>query len=66
MNNVLTHPTPQNEIDDETTLKQIVLEIDHLNGQMAQDRKEIERLKAETDLLKVETRAILATLGVGV
>lgn len=66
MSEILTSPAPQSETEYETTLKQISVEIDYLNGLMAQDRKDIERLKAETDLLKIETRAILATMGVGV
>ena len=66
MNDVTTFSALQTNTEDESTLKQILIEIERLNGRMEQDREEIERLKAESNLLKVETRAILATLGVGV
>lgn len=66
MNDILSQPGVQTDAEEETVLQQISAEMDYLNEQMARDRKEIERLQAETNLLKVETRAILATLGVGI
>ena len=66
MNDILSQPGVQTNAAEETVLQQISAEMDYLNEQMARDRKEIERLQAETYRLKVETRAILATLGVGV
>ena len=66
MNDATTISALQTNTEDESTLKQMLIEIERLNGRMEQDREEIERLKADSNLLKVETRAILATLGVGV
>ena len=54
MNDILIQPVSTGEAEDETTLKQIWVEIDRLNGQMAQDRKDIERLKTESELLKIK------------
>ena len=45
------------------TLAQLFAEMQHLNELMRQDQVVIDRLKAETDLLRVETRAILTRLG---
>ena len=61
MNEILTPSVPHSDVDDETMLEQISVEIDYSNGQMAQDRKDIESLKAESELLKAETRSILAS-----
>ena len=47
-------------------IQQIHIEITRLNQKMDEDRIVINRLKTETELLKVETRAILADLGVAV
>lgn len=66
MSDVSTFSAVQTNAEDESTYQQMLIEIEQLNGRMDQDRKEIERLKAESNLLKIETRAILATLGVGV
>ncbi len=62
----LADPDPTTEAEFEAAFKQMLQEMDRLNQQMEQDRKDIERLKCEADLLKIETRAILATLGVAV
>lgn len=52
MSETLTSSMPGSDTEDETILRQISIEIDSLNGRMAQDRRDIERLKSDTDLLK--------------
>ena len=54
-----TMTEPQTEADYEIAVKQMLAEIERLNQPMDNDRKEIERLRAET-------RALLSTLGVAV
>ncbi len=66
MTDILTSSSPRTDAEYETALQQMKGELERLNRLMEQDRKDIDRLKAESDLLKIETRAILATLGVSV
>lgn len=63
MNDVLSSTVPKQEAEPEKTLTQLFTDMQHLNELMRQDQVVIDRLKAETDLLRVETRAILARLG---
>ena len=63
MNSTLTQPVAQTEAEQEATLNQLFTEMQHLNELMIQDQAAIDRLKVETDLLRIETRAILARLG---
>jgi hypothetical protein len=57
---------PTDDANYQVAIQQLHTEITRLNQKMEADREDIDRLKSETDLLKVETRAILATLGVAV
>jgi len=50
-----TRPSPKEEL----TLEQIVAEMKKLRGIMDKDRAEIQRLKAESDAIKLETQEIL-------
>ena len=59
----LTLKEPTTDPDYRAAIQLLHAEIALLNQKMAKDRTEITRLKSETDLLKVETRAILASLG---
>ena len=59
-------PTSVSEQDYQALTQEMFAEIARLNQSMDDNRKEIELLKSESNLLKVETRAILATLGAAV
>jgi hypothetical protein len=48
----------------EAAWKQVMAEISRLNDLMQQDRIEIERLRDESLVLRTETRALLAGMGV--
>jgi capsule polysaccharide export protein KpsE/RkpR len=50
-----TRPSPKEDL----TLEQIVAEMKKLRGIMDNDRAEIQRLKAESDAIKLETQQIL-------
>jgi len=63
MSRTLTQPVLQIEAEQETTLNELFTEMQHLNELMKQDQAAIDRLKIETDVLRLETRAILARLG---
>ncbi len=65
MSDTLDQIEGKSEVAEEVLLDQIRQEIDFRYGQMAQDRREIERLKAESELHNVETRCILSALGAG-
>lgn len=67
MNNAtITQSAPQTTEDYEAAFDRIMAEAEILNEQMRRDRVDIERLKAETQILKSETRALLASIGVKV
>jgi type II secretory pathway component PulM len=59
---VLSQPTLETDADYEAAIEQYLAEMRRLNEQMNNDRSDIERLKAETETLKTQTRALLATL----
>ena len=54
---------PTNDADYRAAIQRMYTEIAFVNRKMEEDRKDILRLKSEADLLKVETRAILASFG---
>ena len=60
---VLAQSTPETDADYEAAIEQYLAEMRRLNEQMKNDRRDIERLKAETETLKTQTRALLATGG---
>ena len=59
---VVTQPKPR-IADYKAALEQLFQEIDGSNQKMQANRYEIEQLKADADILKAETRAILTTMG---
>ena len=59
---VFSQPTLEKDADYEAAIEQYLAEMRRLNEQMNNDRSDIERLKAETETLKIQTRALLATL----
>jgi peptidoglycan hydrolase CwlO-like protein len=56
--------TPQTAAEYEAAMDQLLAEIQRLNQQMKEDQSAIDRLKTETETLKRETRALLASMGV--
>lgn len=56
--------TPRSTAEYRVVMEQMLLELDQSINRMEVDRKDIERLKIESDALKEETRAILSTMGV--
>jgi hypothetical protein len=59
---VSTQPKLETQADYEAAIEQCLQEIRELNEQMRSDQAAIDRLKAETQQLKAETRAILESL----
>ena len=57
------HPAPETTAEYETKFEMLMQEAVRLNELMAQDRVEIERLKAETKEVRDETRALLTSMG---
>lgn len=62
MSNTLPQPVEATEAEAQKTLNELFNEMQLLNKLTEQDQSVIEQLKVETDLLRVETRAILARL----
>lgn len=62
-NLVSSPPSLQTAAEYEAAVEQLLAEIRRLNEQMQDDRLDIERLRIETQMLKVETRAVLARIG---
>lgn len=56
-------PAPQTTAEYEAIFERLMSEAENLNEQMRHDRIEIERLTAETAALKIETRALLISMG---
>ena len=54
---------PQTEEEYRAAVHQILAEIRRLNRQMEVDRAERERVRAESEILKAQTRRILADMG---
>lgn len=59
----VTFQQPTTDPDYQAAIRQMFTEIAHLNKKMEDDRGDIQRLKSETDIIKAETRAILASIG---
>jgi predicted RNase H-like nuclease (RuvC/YqgF family) len=57
---VSSHPTLETPADYEAAIEECLAEIRRLNEQMQNDRRDIERLKAETHALKTETQKLKA------
>jgi hypothetical protein len=55
--------TPQTEEEYRAAVDEILAEIWRLNEQMKVDRAERERVRAETELLKEQTRRVFADMG---
>ena len=51
---------PQTETEYETTLDQMLIEIQRLNEQMQQDQADIDRLRAESAFYKAESQRLKA------
>ena len=68
-NSASVQPEPQTEAEYEAAFERLLVEMKSINdsmvpgGQMHSDRCEIERLKAETQVLRNETRALLVSMG---
>ena len=62
MSDVSTQPVPQTDAEYEAAFAQLLSEMQHLREQMDRDQTDIEWLKAETQNLKAETRALLTTM----
>lgn len=58
----VTQATVQTPAEYEAILSRIFSEIDVLNQQMQEDRKEIDRLRADSAAIEAETRSILSRL----
>lgn len=54
---------PQTTAEYEAEFELLMQEAARLNELMAKDRVEIERLKAETKVIRDETRAVFASIG---
>ena len=64
MANTLSAQTaPQTTAEYEAEFEMLMQEAARLNELMAEDRIEIERLKAETKVIRDETRTLLASIG---
>jgi hypothetical protein len=55
---------PRTAAEYQAALERLLIETDRIRKQMATDRSEIDRLRAESRTLRDETRAILANLGI--
>jgi hypothetical protein len=58
-----SQPTPQTAAEYEAAIEHLLMEMQRLNQRMKDDQAVIDRLKAESDMLKRETRALLASMG---
>ena len=56
-------PAPQNNAEYEAAIERMLRDMARMNEQMRQDQEAIERLRAESALLKAETRSLLASMG---
>jgi peptidoglycan hydrolase CwlO-like protein len=63
---LFSQPTPQTAAEYEAAIDQLLAEMQRLNQKMKEDQSVIDRLKAETETLKRETRALLASMGAAV
>jgi hypothetical protein len=63
MSGILTQPVPQIADEQEAILNELFTKMHRINELMKQDQAAIDNLKVETDVLRMETRAILARLG---
>jgi hypothetical protein len=62
-NTISTQTAPQTTAEYEAEFELLMQEAARLNELMAQDRVEIERLKAETKIIRSETRTLLVSMG---
>jgi hypothetical protein len=59
-------PAPRTAAEYRTVINELLTEMEHINEQMRRDQAEIDRLAAETAVIKEETRALLAAMGAAV
>jgi hypothetical protein len=59
---VSAHSAPKTAAEYKAAIEDLLGEMQRLNDQMQGDQAVIERLKAETALIKTETRALLAAM----
>ena len=63
MSDIITsRPGPETAAEYKEAIEELLGEMQRLNEQMRHDQAVIERLKAETALIKTETRALLAAM----
>lgn len=64
MSDIITsHPAPKTAAEYKEAIDELLGAMQRLNGQMKDEQAVIDRLKAETELIKTETRALLAAMG---
>jgi hypothetical protein len=63
---VSSPPTPQTAAEYEAAIETLLAEMRRLNQRMRDDQAVIDRLKAEAETLKRQTRAMLADMGAAV
>ena len=56
-------PAPQTSAEYEAAFERLMAEVESINENMRRDRTEIERLKAETKIIRDETRTLLTGMG---
>ena len=59
----LTQPAPRTDAEYEAAVEELLAEMRQINERMQDNQAAIERLRAESDVIRTETRAILASLG---
>ena len=62
MSDISTQQVSQMDIDYEAAIAQVLSDMQHIREMMDIDQADIDRLKAETQCLKTETRAMISTL----
>ncbi len=60
---IMSNATPHSNAEYEADFEQMLVEMKHLNELMKRDQAVIDRLASESQTLKAETRAILASMG---
>jgi hypothetical protein len=63
---ISSRPTPRTTAEYRAAIEEMLAEMEALAQKMKRDQTEIDRLKAETAVIKEETRALLAAMGAAV
>ncbi len=58
MSNLLIQPIPQSESECAATVTQLLYEMERLNEKIQHDQVDIDRLKSESDRLKIEGKRL--------